>query len=209
MAGDRTISATAFADADWTAQRLRELAVRYGTGEPAVLAALWWYSASAVLVAPALAGLVTGRPLSARLTDTSVTLLADGLPIGATSSAPGGDVPAELRGTLSAAVTAVAAAGGVRTRPLWAIATDSIASRLLMVGSQVGDVPRATALAVSLAGEIGPPLLTPGFVDVAGTRFVRRVSCCQLYRAPGQPMCTACPRRPEAERTALLRKLCG
>lgn len=202
-----TVPGTAFADAAWTAQRLRELAVRYGTEVPAVAAALWWYSASSVLVEPALAGLMTGRRRSARLAHMSVTVLPGPVPIAATSSAPARDEPAELRETLSAGIGAVAAAAGVRPRPLWAIATDSIASRLLDLGSVGGDVPRATALAVSLAGAIGPPLLTPGYVDVGGTRFVRRVSCCQLYRAPAQPMCTSCPRRPEAERLAILREL--
>ena len=202
-----TVPGTAFADSDWTAQQLRQLAVRYGTDDPPVLAALWWYSASSVLVGPALAGLMSGRLLSARLADMSVALLPGGVPIAATASAPARDVPAELRETLSAGIEAVAAAAGVRTRPLWAVATDSIASRLLDLGSAAGDVPRATAAAVSLAAEIGPPLLTPAYVDVGGTRFVRRVSCCQLYRAPGQPMCIACPRRPETERTALLREL--
>lgn len=207
MSGERTIPATAFADADWTAARLRELAVRYGTADPAVLAALWWYSASAVLVAPALAGLVAGRPLSARLADVSVAMLPGPVPMAATSSAPAEDLSAELRETLSAVVTVIAAAADVRPRPLWAIATDSIASRLLALGSALGDVPRTTALAVSLADQIGPPLLTPAYVDVGGTRFVHRVSCCQLYRAPGQPMCTSCPRRPETERRTLLAEL--
>lgn len=210
--GATVVPGTAFADRAWTARRLAGLARWYRTDDPRLLGALWWYSAAAVLVAPALAGLVAGLPLSARLEDTSVGLLgwgrADGgLPIAATSSAPSSDVGAELRETLSAVAAAVVAAGGVRPRPLWAVATDAIAGRLLELGRVVGDVPATTALAERVAAAVGPPLLAPRFVDVGRTRFVRRVSCCSLYRAPGQEMCASCPRRPPAERSELLGRL--
>jgi hypothetical protein len=181
--------------------------VRTGTDDRRVLATVWWYSASSVLLTPVLAGLVTGRPLSARLTDTTVWTLAGGLPVAATSSAPGGDPAAELRESLAAVVTAVATAGGMRERPLWAIATDSIANRLLAVGQAVGDVGRATALAGPLAAAIGAPLPAPRYVDVRGRRYTRRASCCLLFRVPGEPLCTSCPRRPPGERQVLLEGL--
>jgi ferric iron reductase protein FhuF len=92
----------------------------------------------------------------------------------------------------------------MRERPLWAIATDSLADRLLALGRAVGDVPRVTALAAPLADAVGPPLPAPRYEDVAGRRFVRRASCCLLYRVPGWPLCTACPRRAPAERRRLL-----
>jgi hypothetical protein len=168
---------------------------------------VWWYSASSVLVTPVLAGLVTGRPLSARLADTTLWELAGGLPVAATSSAPGEDPAAQLRDALAAAVAAVAAAGRLRERPLWAIATDSIANRLLALGQALGDVPRATALAAPLAAAVGPPLPAPRYVDVRGRRWTRRASCCLLYRVPGEPLCTSCPRRPAAERQVLLEGL--
>lgn len=208
-----------FADAGWIAGQLDALRVRYATGDGAtgdgatgdgasgdrrVLATVWWYSASSVLLTPALAGLVTGLPLSARLADTSVSVLPGGTPVAATSSAAGADCAAELREALSAAVDAVATAGRMRPRPLWAIAADSLANRLLAVGRALGDPVRVTGLAGPLALEVGPPLPVPRFVDVAGVRFTRRVSCCLLYRLPPEPLCTSCPRRPDAERRLLL-----
>ena len=198
------VPAALFADAGWTADRLAALGARYASDDRRVLATVWWYSASSVLLTPALAGLATGLPLSARLADTSVALLGGGTPIAATSSAPGTDTAAELRESLSAVVDAVAAAGRVRTRPLWAIATDSLANRLLAIGRAVGDVAAATALAGPLAAAVGAPLPAPRYVDVAGTRFTRRASCCLLYRLPHEAVCTSCPRRDPVQRAVLL-----
>jgi ferric iron reductase protein FhuF len=198
------VPATLLADASWTAQLLAARAPRQGTGDRRVLATVWWYSVSTMLLTPSLAGLVTGVPLSARLPDTTVSMLAGGLPVAAVSSAPAGDLGAELRESLAAVVAAVAEAGRMRERPLWAIATDSIANRLLALGRALGDVPRATGLAGPLAVAIGPSLPEPRYVDVAGVRFTRRASCCLLYRVPDEPTCTSCPRRPPAERQRLL-----
>lgn len=198
------VPATSFADVPWTADRLAALGARYDSGDRRVLATVWWYSASSVLLTPALAGLATGLPLSARLADTSVALLGGRTPIAATSSAPGADTAAELRESVSAVVDAVAAAGGMRTRPLWAIVTDSLANRLLALGRALGAERRVTALAAPLAAAVGPALPAPRYVDVDGVRFTRRVSCCLLYRLPPEPLCTSCPRRPAAERQVLL-----
>jgi ferric iron reductase protein FhuF len=198
------VPATLLADVRWTADTLATRAPRQRTDDRRVLATVWWYSVSTVLLTPSLAGLVTGVPLSARLPDTAVSMLAGGLPVAAVSSAPAGDVAAELRESLGAVVAAVAEAGRMRERPLWAIATDSIANRLLALGRALGDVPRATALAAPLAAAVGAPLPVPRYVDVGGARFTRRASCCLLYRVPHEPMCTSCPRRPPAERQVLL-----
>jgi ferric iron reductase protein FhuF len=198
------VPATLLADVRWTADTLAACAPRQRTDDRRVLATVWWYSVSTVLLTPSLAGLVTGVPLSARLPDTAVSMLAGGLPVAAVSSAPAGDVAAELRESLGAVVAAVAEAGRMRERPLWAIATDSIANRLLALGRALGDVPRATALAAPLAAAVGAPLPVPRYVDVGGARFTRRASCCLLYRVPHEPMCTSCPRRPPAERQVLL-----
>ncbi|MGZ4623032.1 MAG: (2Fe-2S)-binding protein [Blastococcus sp.] len=193
------VPATRLADAAWTAD-----AIGAGPGDRRVAATLWWYSVSAVLVTPALAGLVTGVPLSARLADTALAFRDDGLPVAAVSSARGADVAAELRESLAAVVPAVAAAGRMRARPLWALATDSLANQLLALGRALRDVPAVTALAAPLAAAIGAPMPVPRYVDVAGARFTRRASCCLIDRATGQAMCTSCPRRPRAERAALL-----
>jgi ferric iron reductase protein FhuF len=201
------LPATLLADPAWTAAVLDERAPRQRTDDRRVLATVWWYSVSAVLLTPPLAGLVTGVPLSGRLEDTAVHLLAGGLPVAATASAPGTDLAAELRVSLAAVIAAVAEAGRMRVRPLWAVATDSIANRLLALGTARGDVAAATAHAAPLAAAIGPPLPAPRYVDVAGARFVRRASCCLLYRVPGEAVCTSCPRRPPAERRILLEGL--
>ncbi|SDY16558.1 FhuF 2Fe-2S C-terminal domain-containing protein [Modestobacter sp. DSM 44400] len=199
------VPATRLADAWWTAHVLTERAARQRTTDRRVLATVWWYSVSSVLLTPALAGLVTGRPLSARLSDTRLHLLSGGVPIAATTAAGHStDLEADLRGTLTAVVGAVAEAGGTRTRPLWAIATDSLANRLLALGRAVGDVDAVTALAGPLAAAIGAPMPAPRYVEVVGTRFTRRASCCLLYRVPHEAVCTSCPRRDPAERQVLL-----
>ncbi len=198
------VPATLLADVSWTSELLAARAPRQGTDDRRVLATVWWYSASTVLLTPSLAGLVTGVPLSARLPDITMSMLAGGLPVAAVSSASAGDLGAELRESLAAVVAAVAEAGRMRERPLWAIATDSIANRLLALGRALGDVPRVTGLAAPLAAAVGPSLPEPRYVDVAGARFTRRASCCLLYRVPYEPTCTSCPRRPPAERRILL-----
>jgi len=202
--GALALPATLLADPGWTAEQLDRRAAAQGTDDRWVLATVWWYSASAVLLTPPLAGLASGSPLSARLADITLSALSGGLLVAAVSGAPAADLPGELRASLAAVIGAVAAAGGVRERPLWAIATDSIANRLLALGRARGDVPAATALAGPLAAAVGAPLPAPRYVDVGGTRFTRRASCCLLYRVPHEPMCTSCPRRPPVEREILL-----
>ena len=198
------VPGTVLADAGWTAEVLGRRARTQGTADRRVLATVWWYSLSSVLLTPPLAGLVTGVPLSARLADTSVSLLPGPLPIAAVAGPGSGGLAGELREALGAVVAAVAEAGGVRERPLWAVATDSLANRLLALGRAVGDVPGATALAGSLAAAMGPELLVPRYEDVSGVRFTRRASCCLMVEVPGGSLCTSCPRRPPAERLRLL-----
>ncbi|UOY00069.1 (2Fe-2S)-binding protein [Blastococcus sp. PRF04-17] len=191
------VPGTALADAEWTAMRLR------AAPDARVAATVWWYSLSLVLVTPPLAGLLVGSPLSARLTDLSVAFTA-GRPVAAVSCSSGGDLGADLRESLSAVIASVAEAGRMRERPLWAIATDSVANQLLALGRAVGDVPRATALAGEVGAAVGPPLPVPRYVDVAGARFTRRASCCLMVELPGGALCTSCPRRPPSERRRLL-----
>jgi len=204
------VPAVLLADPAWTAEVLAGRAARQRTEDRRVLATVWWYSVSSVLLTPVLAGLATGVRLSARLTDTDLHLLAGATPVaatapGATASAdPGGELAADLRTTIGAVVTAVAVAGGMRERPLWAIATDSLANRLLAIGRAVGDVAAVTAIAGPLAAAVGAPMPAPRYSDVAGARFTRRASCCLLYRVPHEVVCTSCPRRDPAERLVLL-----
>jgi ferric iron reductase protein FhuF len=206
-AGSVPVPATTLADPGWTAEVLARRAPAQRTTDRRVLATVWWYSLSSVLLTPPLAGLVTGVPLPARLADLAVFLRPGLLPAAAVATGPGPEDPAaDLRASIGAVVAAVAEAGGMRERPLWAIATDSLADRLLVLGQAVGDVGRATALAFPLASGVGAPLPLPRYEDVAASRFVRRASCCLIDRTPGMPMCTSCPRRPPAERRLLLER---
>jgi hypothetical protein len=202
------IPAVLLADPDWTARVLAARAARQRTDDRRVLATVWWYSVSSVLLTPVLAGLVTGVSLSARLADTRLSVLAGDVPVAATAaSGAGRDLADDLRTTIAAVVSAVAEVGGLRERPLWAIATDSLANRLLALGRAVRDVPAVSALAGPLAAAVGAPLPAPRYVDVAGARFVRRASCCLLYRVPHEVVCTSCPRRDPAQRQVLLEDL--
>ena len=209
------VPAVLLADPAWTAEVLAGRAARQRTEDRRVLATVWWYSVSSVLLTPVLAGLASGVPLSARLADTDLHLLAGATPVAATASGapaavdPGGELAADLRTTIAAVVAAIAEVGGMRERPLWAIATDSLANRLLAIGRAVGDVAAVTALAGPLAAAVGAPLPAPRYVDVAGARFARRASCCLLYRVPQEVVCTSCPRRDPAERLVLLEDAAG
>ncbi|WP_235494648.1 (2Fe-2S)-binding protein [Geodermatophilus sp. Leaf369] len=199
--GSRPLAGTALADVAWTTEHLELQAVTGRTADRRVLATLWWYSASLVLLGPALAGLVAGRALSARLEDTTLHVVGD-LPWAATATAATGDVVVELRDSLAAVVATVAEAGGLREAPLRAIATDALANKLLALGRSRRDVGAVTALAGPLAREAGLP--APRFVEAGGRRFTRRASCCQIWRVPHEVLCTSCPRRDAAERQVLL-----
>lgn len=209
--GARPVPAARLADPSWTAAVLADRGQRQDISDRRVLATVWWYSASSALLTPPLAGLVTGRPLSARLCDTTLYALSGSLLVAAVSSAAGPPSAAELaiqlRDAMAPVIAAVATAGGMRERPLWAIATDSLANRLLALGRALEDVPGTTALAAPLAAAIGAPLPIPRYVHVRGNRFTRRCSCCLIYRMPHESLCTSCPRRPPAERRALLEGL--
>ncbi|MDI2125299.1 (2Fe-2S)-binding protein [Yinghuangia seranimata] len=213
--GDAVLPATSVLDPAWLTARVAESARRYRTADPRVAAVLWWYSASTVLLTPALATLaVTRWAVDPRPAATTLHLRRDGLPSGARSSDVVGNTPESLGAALGEAVQsyvgALAEVAPVRPRAAWAIAVDSVSGALLRAGTTIGEPTQATALAAPLiaaagraTGERPPP---PRFVDVNGARFVRRASCCLLYRAPGQPMCTSCPaRRPDERREDLAR----
>lgn len=223
-------------DPQWLAAQIGLQSRRWPSVDRRVRATLWWYSVSQVFVTPTLASLfVTGRALSPRPADVELHRLADGNiftarslavldvgPVDDPGTDPGGgpvrvsldpvvQVAAALRDSLEFAIPALAAAGAGREPPLWAIATDSLANRLLWLGKACGQLDRATALAARIADLIGSALPAPRYVSVArsstrgGTAtFVRRASCCLVYLEPGEAKCASCPRQTPEQRTAQL-----
>jgi hypothetical protein len=203
-ASDVQLAASRLTDRDWLAEQIRLRAQSWNTDDQHVLATLWWYSTSAVLLHPSLVSLaLTGHSFSPRLDDLVLHQTPASRFRGAHSTAVLGGgldhLAAELRTSLATAIDAVAAFTKGRPAPLWAIATDAIAGRLLWAGRSTGRLEHATALAADLAARIGPPLPRPRYTDIAVgadyRRLVYRNSCCLLYRVPTETMCSDCPRR--------------
>lgn len=209
-----SIPASLITDPEWLREQIGLRKRSWPTSDQHVLATLWWYSASHYLVTPTVVTtLLTGRAASPALADLILHHFPDGTVSGAHSTAvlSGGldTVAGSLRAMLTVAIDAVSALTRHGVRPLWALATDGLAERLLFFGQAIGRTEEACRLADRLCEGIGAPLLPPRYVDVAdqsgrGGRFLRRVSCCLLYRVPGQALCVSCPRRPPTERLELL-----
>jgi hypothetical protein len=136
------------------------------------------------------------------LDSMTLTLHPDGrlLEARASRSTPRDEAPALVAGLVATCVAAVAASSGAAPRALWAIASDSLANRVLWAG---GGAAEAEALA---ADERFP---RPRYVEVAGQRVVRRVSCCLVYESPGQQKCVSCPRQLPDDRLRRLRAALG
>lgn len=198
-----TVPATSITDPDWLRIQIGLAARRYGCSTPDVLGTIWWYSASSVLVAPTLEGLARAeKPLDPSLAAMSLDLLDDGSIVGAHSSRPlQGDVGATFAEAIEAVVASLNAVTGAHSPALRAIATDSIANRLLWMN--------ATALAEPLVAAIGTRMPRPRYVDIGGTPVVRRASCCLIYQATGQDKCLSCPRQPPTERERRIRSALG
>lgn len=191
--------AAAIADPGWLAEQLAATARRYGLRRPASAGVLWWYSASSVLLGPPVESLVRGDPVAdPALAAVTLFLHPDGRLLDARSSGvvTADELGSHLAGVLSTAVAAVAAASGARVPALWAIATDSLANRVLWAGG-------SASLAVDLAASVGS-MPAPRYVTVAGSRVVRRASCCLIYEGSGQEKCVSCPRQHPDERSRRL-----
>lgn len=199
------VPATAVTDPHWLRAQLELTARRYGDASNRVLGTIWWYSASSVLVAPALeAWAATGRPLDPALAAVTLEVAADGRLLDARSCRPlGGGLPELARalgGALAEAIAVLAPIAGARSGALRAIATDSIANRLLWAGTPERAAPLIAATGIGL-----PP---PRYVEVGSNLVVRRASCCLIYHV-GEPKCVSCPRQPPAERARRLRSSLG
>ncbi|MBA3293911.1 MAG: iron reductase, partial [Geodermatophilaceae bacterium] len=190
--GTKPLGAAAITDPDWLPAQLALGGRMWQTDDQHLLATLWWYSASHSLITPTVATLlVTGRAVSPALDDLVLHQFPDGIVGGAHSTAAvPGDGPAVARAlgaTLTSVIDAVSAFTKSGIRPLWALATDGLAERLLFFGAALGCVGKARLLAEALCGGIGAPLLAPRYVDVSAPTgrtqtFLRRSSCCLLYR---------------------------
>lgn len=210
------VRATVLADPAWLATDLERAQRMYGRVGSRVLGTIRWYSASSVLVAPALEPFVhTGEVRDPSLAAVTLDMHPDGRYLDAHSDRVlGGGIErlAEALGTaLDAAVTAAASASGAGVRPLWAIAADSVANRMLWAGSATADPERAMRLTHALAEAIGEPMPRPRFEFVGQRPVVRRSSCCLIYEAtlPGVEKCASCPRQPPQERARRLGTLLG
>ena len=199
------VTAAAVTDPSWLAEQLSVTGRRYRLARSASAGVLWWYSASSVLLGPPVESLVRGGPVAdPALAAVTLFLHPDGRVLDARSAGVIGvdELGGRLAGALSAAVSAVAAASGAREPALWAIATDSLANRVLWAGG-------AASVAADLAASVGS-LPVPRYVTVAGTRVVRRASCCLIYEAPGEAKCVSCPRQhPDERRGRLVAQLGG
>jgi ferric iron reductase protein FhuF len=209
-ADESPVPATAIEDPGWLSEQIRLRGERWNTDDPRVLATLWWYSASNWTVGPTLTTLVADVPvLAADLEDLMLHWLPDSRITGATSSQvavaspwPSGETgriglaAATLRRMYDRIIPAVAAPAGLPHRPLWAIATDAVANRLLAIGAALGDVEAAAGLLHPLVAAIGQPMPRGRYVSDDDGLRTRRGSCCLLYLAPGQSKCGSCPRRP-------------
>ncbi|WP_141134714.1 (2Fe-2S)-binding protein [Haloechinothrix alba] len=214
-AGSLPVPAERLTDPDWIAGRVELAASLYGRASDAVLATVSWYSASSVLLAPAIESLVLhGSALDPSLDAVTLHVRPDGRFTGARSArmcptAGLEGLGARFADAIGAVVERFSATSGARSRALWAIAADSIANRLLWAGQAAGDVHRATALAAPLAEAIGTDLPRPRYTEIGPHRVVRRVSCCLIDRATGGEKCVSCPNQHPDVRDRRIRRALG
>jgi hypothetical protein len=196
------VPATAVTDDVWLAAQLAATGTLYRTADQEVRGVVWWYSVSSVLLGACVDPLVkTGVAADPGLGHCTLYVHPDGRVLDARSTAvagQGADVLGPLLAdTLRVTIDAVARLSGARARALWAIATDSLANRMLWAGA-------SESLTAELAAAVGPELPVPRWVEVGGRTVVRRASCCLIYLTPGNAKCASCPRqRPEERRRRL------
>ncbi|MFB8007157.1 (2Fe-2S)-binding protein [Nocardia sp. NPDC056000] len=222
-------------DRQWLGERISDMGISWGTGDSRVSGTLWWCMVASSLVDPIVSAQAAGLPvMDPALASIGLEMRPDGgvervlamCELGPSDgSGVGTDHPDEpakgtgdpimlgvggdpiqvepvghaLRHTLSAVIPVVAEVSGAGVAALWAIVADAIGNRALDAGAQeVGS---------ALAREVSGRLPVPRFSDIGGRTFVRRISCCLVFEAPGCEMCTSCPKRPAAQREALLEEL--
>ncbi|OCF89532.1 (2Fe-2S)-binding protein [Nocardia brasiliensis] len=200
-----TVPGRTLTEPQWLAARIAEMGHSWGTTSPRIAGTLWWCMVSSALVEQVARAYAQGRPAVEPVLDRfdcevrpdggveRIHVLAE--PDAATE--PG----AALRETLAAVIGPVAEVSGAGVPALWAIVADAVGNRALDAGDG--------AAGGRLAAAIGGKLPAPRFVEIGGRTFVKRISCCLVYEVPSCEMCTSCPKRPAAERTAMLERLAG
>ncbi|MFQ6397203.1 (2Fe-2S)-binding protein [Nocardia sp. KC 131] len=198
-----TVQGRTLTQPDWLAARIVEMGTSWGTTSPRIAGTLWWCMAASALVEPlarAYAHEENGQPPV--LDQLECAVRPDGGVERIQVTAPRDDAVecgVALRETLAAVIAPVAEVSGAGAPSLWAIVADAIGNRALDAG--------APAAGTRLAAEVADKLPAPRFVEIGGRTFVRRISCCLVFEVPGCEMCTSCPKRPAAERKALLEQL--
>jgi hypothetical protein len=206
---ERPVPASRVTDRGWLTEQLRLRGERWSTDDARVLGTLWWYSASAWVIGPTLASLVLGESvLSAHPDDLELHWLPDSRITGATSTrvlSTSGPAVLEAARTIrqlyDRVIPALATLADMRPRPLWAIAADALADRLLWLGRACDDLDRATSLLDPLVDAVGRPLPRARYERTPAPDGPRthRCSCCLLYLTPSQHMCGSCPRARSQE----------
>jgi ferric iron reductase protein FhuF len=200
-------------DQSWLGERVDQTGRQFRCSDRRTNATLWWYSASVVLLGPSVHALVrSGQGLDVSVATLRFTLRFNGYLERVLPGRELGPGPAalgrNLDEVLSQVIEPLARTGGATERALWAIAADSLATRIL-AETAGDDTAPALATAVAEAGERLRPL--PRYLDVQGRpdavarRYVRRGSCCLLYRVP-DGLCISCPKQTPAERLERLRQ---
>ncbi|MEU4340654.1 (2Fe-2S)-binding protein [Nocardia sp. NPDC023852] len=187
---------------EWLAARIAEMGRSWGTASPRIAGTLWWCMVASALVEGITRAYAHGEGApDAALDRLDCEVRPDGgiERVHSRSAHEPVGRAAGLGETLAAVIAPIAEVSGSGAPSLWAIAADAIGNRSLDAGS-----PAAGA---RLAAEIGGKLPAPRFVEIGGRTFVRRISCCLVFEVPGCEMCTSCPKRPSAERAALLAAL--
>lgn len=209
--------ASVLADRTWLREDLRRAAGLYGAAGDRVLGTIRWYSASSMVVAPALESLVhTGTATDPSLDAVMLDVHHDGRILDARAlhrfEGGIGRLAETFADALGAAVEAIAEVSGATPRSLWAIAADSIGNRLLWAGARLDAAEDAMRLAGKLGDGIaatGAPMPRPLFTEAGGKPVVRRTSCCLIYEIPNGQKCASCPKQTPEERTRRLRSLLG
>ncbi len=197
------VSGVALTRTEWLAERIADMGISWGTGNSRVSGTLWWCMAASSLIDPIVTAYAQGRPApDPALEQVLCEIRPDGGVERVLPAAGSHDEPKSasvLRTSLERIIPQVAEVSGAGEPSLWAIVADAIGNRAIDAG--------AADAGERLAREVAGRLPVPRFTDLAGRTFVRRISCCLVYEAPGCQMCTSCPKRPAAERDEALTRL--